>query len=173
MPILIYINQCIIWVRASAVYCFCKTCVDKILSRSKLVDKQWYCLAKCKLGIKIRYLIHDRDTKYSSRFQAFWTSEHVKSIRTPVRTPVANSYVECYIGKAKRECLNHFFCVSLDQLDYINREWLAYYNEQRPHQGTDIGNKILRPDFTPTDKGEIKREQRLGGVISYYYREAA
>lgn len=118
------------------------------------------------MGIKIRYLIHDRDTKYSSRFRAFWTSDQVKSIRTPVRTPVANSYVECYIGKVKRECLNHFFCVSLDQLDYINREWLAYYHEQRPHQGTDIRNKVLRPDFTPTDKGEIQREQRLGGVIS-------
>jgi hypothetical protein len=63
--------------------------------------------------------------------------------------------------------------VSLDQLDYINREWLAYYNEQRPHQETDIGNKVLRPGFTPTDKGKIKREQRLSGIISYYYREAA
>jgi len=37
----------------------------------------------------------------------------------------------------------------------------------------DIGNKVLHPDFKPTDKGEIKREQRLGGVISWYYREAA
>ncbi|MDF7823875.1 integrase core domain-containing protein [Pontiellaceae bacterium B12227] len=125
------------------------------------------------MGIKIRYLIHDRDTKYSRRFRAFWESEKARCIQTPVRTPVANSYAECYIGKVKRECLNHFFCVSLDQLDYINREWLAYYNEQRPHQGTDIGNKVLRPDFTPATEGEIKLEQRLGGIISYYYREAA
>ncbi|MBI9021197.1 MAG: transposase [Verrucomicrobia bacterium] len=125
------------------------------------------------LGIRIRYLIHDRDTKYSQRFRAFWKSENVRCIRTPVRSPMANGYCECFIGKIKRECLNHFVCVSLDQLDYINREWLTYYNEQRPHQGTDIGNKVLRPDFTPTTEGEIKREQRLGGVISWYYREAA
>jgi putative transposase len=52
------------------------------------------------LGIQVRHLIHDRDTKYSKRFRAFWKSEHVKSIRTPVRTPVANSYVECYIVSA-------------------------------------------------------------------------
>jgi putative transposase len=125
------------------------------------------------MGINIRYLIHDRDTKYSQRFRAFWKSEKAKCIRTPVRTPVANSYIECYIGKVKRECLNHFVCVSLDQLDYINREWLAYYHEQRPHQGVDIGNKVLRPDFKPAEQGEIKREKRLGGVISWYYREAA
>lgn len=125
------------------------------------------------MGIKIRYLIHDRDSKYSPRFRAFWKSEHVQSLRTPVRAPKANGYCECFIGKIKRECLNHFVCVSLDQLDYINREWLTYYNEQRPHQGTDVGNKVLRPDFTPSTEGEIKREQRLGGIISYYYREAA
>jgi len=125
------------------------------------------------MGIKVRYLIHDRDSKYSQRFRAFWNSEQVKCLRTPVRSPKANGYCECYIGKVKRECLNHFICVSLDQLDYINREWLTYYDEQRPHQGTDIGNKVLRPDFSPTAEGNIKREQRLGGVISWYYREAA
>jgi putative transposase len=125
------------------------------------------------LGIHAKHLIRDRDTKYSARFDQFWKSSGTKIIRTPVRTPVANSFVECYIGKAKRECLNHFFCISLDQLNYINRQWLAYYNNERPHQGVDIGNKVLRPGFKPTDKGEIKREQRLGGVISWYYRDAA
>ncbi|MBN2161784.1 MAG: transposase [Pontiellaceae bacterium] len=125
------------------------------------------------LGIQIEYLIHDRDTKYSKRFRAFWKSERVQCLRTPVRSPMANSYVECYIGKIKRECLNHFICVSMDQLDYISRQWLAYYHNERPHQGVDIGNKVLRPDFRPTDKGEIKREQKLGGIISWYYRDAA
>jgi hypothetical protein len=37
----------------------------------------------------------------------------------------------------------------------------------------EIGNKVLRPNFTPTETGEIKRGQRLGGIISWYYREAA
>jgi len=125
------------------------------------------------LGIKARFLIHDRDTKYSSRFRAFWKSEKVKCLKTPVRAPQANGYAESCIGVFKKKCLNHFVCVSLDQLNYINREWLAYYNNERPHQGKEIGNKVLRPNFRPTDKGEIKREQRLGGIISWYYREAA
>ena len=84
-----------------------------------------------------------------------------------------NGYAEASIGIIKKQCLNHFICFSLEHLDHINHEWLAYYNNERPHQGVDIGNKILRPGFTPSDKGEIKREQRLGGVISWYYRDAA
>jgi len=125
------------------------------------------------LGIQVRHLIHDRDTKYSKRFRAFWKSEKVKCVKTPIRAPQANAYAESCIGVFKKKCLNHFVCVSLDQFDYINRQWLAYYNNERPHQGTDIGNKVLRPDFKPSDRGKIKREQRLGGIISWYYRDAA
>ncbi|MEE9368736.1 MAG: hypothetical protein V3V05_07715 [Pontiella sp.] len=75
---------------------------------------------------------------------------------------MANSYGECYIGKAKKECLNH-----------INREWLSYYNNQRPHQGIDINNNVLDVDFRPTEQGEAKREQQLGGVIYWHYRAQA
>ena len=125
------------------------------------------------LGVKASGLIRDRDTKFTTRFDAIWKSEGAKIHKTPVRALQANGYCECYIGKVKRECLNHFYCVSLRQLDYINHQWLAYYHNERPHQGVDIGNKVLRPNFTPTDKGEIKQGQSLGGVISWYYREAA
>ncbi|MDA3835884.1 MAG: integrase core domain-containing protein [Spirochaetales bacterium] len=125
------------------------------------------------LGVRATHLIHDRDTKFSARFRDFWKSEDVKCLKTPVRAPQANAFCECCIGKVKRECLDYFICFSLNHLNYINYQWLLYYNEHRPHQGTDIGNKVLRMDFVPTDKGKIKREQRLGGVISWYYREAA
>lgn len=125
------------------------------------------------IGVKATGLIRDRDTKFTTRFDAFWKSEGVKCHKTPVRAPQANAFCECYIGKIKRECLNHFFCFSTKQLDYINSEWLAYYHYHRPHQGVDIGNRVLDVDFTPTTEGEIKREKRLGGIISYYYRAAA
>jgi len=125
------------------------------------------------IGVRATLLIRDRDRKFTPRVDAFWRSEGVEPKKTPVRAPMANSYCECYVGKAKRECLNHFIYFSLDHLDYINREWLSYYNKQRPHQGVDIGNNVLDVDFRPIDQGEVKREQRLGGVISWYYRDAA
>ncbi len=65
------------------------------------------------------------------------------------------------------------FCLSLDQFDYINQKWVTYYNNERPHQGKDIGNKILRPEFSPTSEGEIMRHEALGGVLAWYERIAA
>jgi len=50
---------------------------------------------------------------------------------------------------------------------------LSHYNFTRPHQGKEIGNKVLNIDFTPTTEGEIKRKKKLGGIISHYYRAAA
>jgi putative transposase len=125
------------------------------------------------IGVKATGLIRDRDTKFTTRFDAIWKGEGAKVHKTPVRAPMANSYSESYIGKLKQGCLNHFICFSLDHLDYINREWLKYYHNQRPHQGIDINNNVLDVNFRPTDQGDVKREQRLGGVISWYYRDAA
>jgi len=125
------------------------------------------------LGIQASHLIRDRDTKFSLRFDEFWKLSGTKIVKTPPRTPQANGYAKSCIGTIKKQCLNHFICFNLDHLDHINHEWLAYYHNERPHQGVDIGNKILCPDFTPTDKGEIKRGERLGGIISWYYRAQA
>ncbi|VGO14047.1 hypothetical protein PDESU_02604 [Pontiella desulfatans] len=113
------------------------------------------------IGVKATGLIRDRDTKFTTRFDVIWKSEGAKVHKTPVRSPMANSFAECYIGKIKSEYLNLFYCFSLDHLDYINREWLKYYHNQRPHQGIDINNNVLDVDFKPTDQGEVKREQRL------------
>jgi putative transposase len=125
------------------------------------------------IGVKATHLIRDRDTKYALSFDELWKAAGTKIVKTPPRTPQANGYAEACIGIIKKQCLNHFICFSLDHLDHINHEWLEYYNNHRPHQGKEIGNKVLNVDFRPTDEGEIKREQRLGGVISYYSREAA
>lgn len=52
-------------------------------------------------------------------------------------------------------------------------KWLTYYNNERPHQGKDIGNKILRPNFTPVNEGKIVRHESLSGVLAWYERAAA
>ena len=125
------------------------------------------------IGVNASHLIRDRDTKFAASFDGFWECSGTKIIRTPPRTPQANGYIESYISTIKAQCLDHFICLSIDHLDYINREWKAHYNFTRPHQGKEIGNTVLNVDFTPTTEGEIKREKKLGGIISHYYREAA
>jgi putative transposase len=125
------------------------------------------------IGVKPKLLIHDGDKKFGRMFKAFWKSEGVRCLKIPPRSPQANAFCECYIGTYKHQCLNSFFCLSLDQLDYINRQWVTYYNNERPHQGKDIGNNILRPAFTPNSEGKIVRHESLGGVLAWYERDAA
>jgi putative transposase len=125
------------------------------------------------IGVNASHLIRDRDTKFAASFDGFWKCSGTEIVKTPPRTPQANGYAESYISTIKAQCLDHFVCLSIEHLEYINREWLSHYNFTRPHQGKEIDNKVLDVDFTPTTEGEIKREKKLGGIISHYYREAA
>ncbi len=125
------------------------------------------------IGVTASHLIRDRDGKFAKSFDAFWDCSGTEIVKTPPRTPQANGYAESYISTIKAQCLDHFVCLSIDHLEHINREWLSHYNFTRPHQGKEIGNNVLDVDFTPTDQGEVKRETKLGGIISHYYRAAA
>jgi putative transposase len=123
-------------------------------------------------GLEARFLVHDGDAKFYAHFRASWRPE-VRCLRTPPRSPTANSYAESFIGTLKHECLNHFVCFSPQQLDRIVSLWLAHYHTQRPHQGKEIGNNVLDANFRPQAVGEARCKRQLGGVITHYYREAA
>ncbi len=124
-------------------------------------------------GFKVRFVVRDRDRKYPDAFDLFWKDDDVRCIRIPLKAPRANAFCESFIGTIKKECINHFYCFSRDQLDYIVGSWLSYYHRQRPHQGEDIGNSVLDETFVARREGAIVRRQQLGGIISYYEREAA
>ncbi|HPS03569.1 MAG TPA: integrase core domain-containing protein [Candidatus Sumerlaeota bacterium] len=130
-------------------------------------------------GVDARFLIHDRDTKFSAQFKDFWKDAGTRCLPIPPRAPRANAFVESYIGTFKAQCLNHFVCLSLDHLDYIQRTWLRYYHTERPHQGRDIGNRVLtcktspEPESVSAAEGKIVRKTDLGGVLAWYEREAA
>lgn len=104
------------------------------------------------IEVSASHLIRDRDGKFADSFDGFWECSVTEIVKTPPRTPQANGYSESYISTIKAQFLNHFFCGSLEQLDYNNREWRAYYNEQRPHQGIDIGYKVLCPELCPASQ---------------------
>lgn len=122
-------------------------------------------------GITAKILIHDPDTKFTRQFDAFWNRARVPCIRIPPKAPQANAFCESFIATYKHQCLNHFVCFGLGQLAHINRAWLVYYHTQGPHQGT--GNNVISADFPRKSAGPIKREERLGGIVAWYEREAA
>jgi putative transposase len=124
-------------------------------------------------GIEPKYVLCDRDAKFPQAMAQFWKAEGVKCLRSPIRAPKANAFVESFIGTLKRECLNQFICFSRDQLDYVNRTWIEHYNTERPHRGIGMKSEVLDPDFKPTTEGRIRCKQKLGGIVTSYYREAA
>ncbi len=128
-------------------------------------------------GIDIRFLIHDRDSKFSEAFDEFFRRPYGGIVLTPYQAPIANCFIESWIGSLKRECLNAFFCFILRQLDHIVQTYASYHNQYRPHQGLD--NRPLGVPEYPSrqareiDAGEIRCKEWFGGLLKHYYRNAA
>ena len=123
--------------------------------------------------ISVKYLIQDRDRKFSGeKFIRFWKGT-ARRIKTPVRSPMANSFMESWVGSIKRECLNYIVGLSREQINYCVYLWVSHYNTRRPHRGKGIDNNVLDVDFTPQRKGEIQCEQKLGGLITEWSRKEA
>jgi len=128
-------------------------------------------------GVDVRFLIHDRDTKFSAAFDRHFKRSDGGAVRTPFMTPIANCFAESWISGCKREVLNQFFCFSLRQLDYIVQSYAVYFNQYRPHQG--LGNVppdtrgAPPPPKVTGEPGPITRHTWLGGLLSHYTREAA
>ncbi len=128
-------------------------------------------------GIDLRFLIHDRDTKFTDAFNEPFKREDGGVVKTPVKAPIANCYAESWIGSLKRECLNHLWCWGIGHLDYIVAEYVRYHNTVRPHQGlgnVPIPDRGKEPPENETEPlGKVGCEEWLGGLLKHYYRKAA
>jgi putative transposase len=82
----------------------------------------------------IRFLIHDRDSKFSRAFDEVFRSEAVEIIRTPFRAPKANAFAERWVGTVRRELLDWLLIVSRRQLEHVLRIYVDHYNTHRPHR---------------------------------------
>ena len=92
-------------------------------------------------------------------------------VRTPYRSPRANAIAERWVGTARRECLDQLLILSERHLRQVLTAFVAYYNEQPPHQGLQQQCPVpLAPD---SEGGHIARHDVLTGIIHNYYREAA
>jgi putative transposase len=119
-----------------------------------------------------RYLILDRDTKYSAAFRSFLVRDGIKLIRLPPRSPNLNAFAERFVRSIKEECLGRMIFFGQASLRHAVGHFMAHYHAERNHQG--LGNLLLRPISAPALLNRpIKQRQRLGGMLNYYYREAA
>jgi putative transposase len=117
---------------------------------------------------KSKLLIRDGDKKYPREFDEIFKKLNVHVKKIPYKSPNLNPYAEGFVGTIKRECLDYFFVFGERHLRYLVKEYLKYYNTVRPHGSLDnmpLGYK------SGTDKGRIKCDSKLGGIVKHYYRE--
>ncbi|HEY8724957.1 MAG TPA: integrase core domain-containing protein [Gaiellaceae bacterium] len=123
----------------------------------------------------IRFLIHDRDSKFTAGFDEVFRSDGIRTIRTPVRAPRANAFIERWIGTVRRECLDRLLILSRRHLERVLPAYIRHYNEHRPHRSLDQRSPIEEPppgSATGVALDHVRRRDLLGGLIHEYQAAA-
>ncbi|MDQ2911188.1 MAG: transposase [Actinomycetota bacterium] len=122
---------------------------------------------------QIRFLIRDRDSKYTGLFDEVFRSEQIRILRTPIRAPKANAVAERFVRASRAECLDWLLILNRRHLERVLRTYVQHYNRERPHRA--LGLRPPDPGAVPTrsSPGEIGRHDKLGGLLHEYYRAAA
>jgi putative transposase len=119
-----------------------------------------------------RYLIHDRDPLFTTKFLDMLADVGVKSVKLPPRSPNLNAYAERFVRTIKESCLERMILFGEESLRTAIHNFVAHYHTERNHQG--LANRLISPQSGHLGKvGVVQRRQRLGGVLNYYYRDAA
>jgi putative transposase len=119
-----------------------------------------------------RFLIMDRDTKFTDGFFEILKCQGVEAVKLPPRSPDLNPHIERFIRSIKDESLSRLILFGENMLSNAVRQFLTHYHTERNHQSLD--NKIIQPgDEVGQHEGDVQSRERLGGMLRYYYREAA
>jgi len=120
----------------------------------------------------IRFLIRDRDAKFTANFDEVFHAEGIRIIRTPVRAPQANAFAERFVGTVRRECLDRMLIFHRRQLEVVLATFIDHYNSHRPHRSLDQTPPLsVTPESPSTsclDAKQLRRTDRLGGLIHEY-----
>ena len=119
----------------------------------------------------MEYLILDRDPLYTGAFRDLLRDSGVKPLLLPARSPNVNAFAERFVESAKSECLDRMVLLGEGHLRAAVREFVHHYHEERPHQG--LGNELIAPRPIVIGTAQMKCRERLGGLLKFYYREAA
>ncbi|MGD0255914.1 MAG: integrase core domain-containing protein [Acidimicrobiales bacterium] len=120
----------------------------------------------------VRFLVRDRDTKFTSSFDEVFHSEGIRIIRTPVRAPRVNAFAERFVGTVRRECLDRMLIFHRRQLEVVLATFIDHYNTHRPHRSLDqtppLSMTPAAPPNSRPDTKQLRRTDRLGGLIHEY-----
>jgi putative transposase len=121
----------------------------------------------------LRFLLRDRDSKFTAAFDAVFTAVGIKVIRTPPQAPRANAIAERWVGTVRRECTDRMLIVGERHLRMVLDEYLRQYNDHRPHR--TLGQQppsASRPHARQFNAARVERRPILGGLINDYSQAA-
>jgi len=119
-----------------------------------------------------RYLIHDRDAKCTQAFDALLKASGVEPILLPPRSPNLNAHCERFVRSIKEEALSQVVMLGERALYYTIHQYVSHYHTERNHQG--LANHLIAPEpELARHSGQVRRRDRLGGLLHYYYRDVA
>jgi hypothetical protein len=122
-------------------------------------------------GTSPRFLIRDRDAKFTRSFDAVFQAQGTSIIITPIRAPNANAFAERWVGTARSECLDWTLILGRRHLKRVLNEYVEHYNAHRPHRAIGLRAPAYRKDGAPSaarGRSPIRRSPILGGLINEY-----
>jgi putative transposase len=118
----------------------------------------------------VRFLIRDRDAKYTAPFDEVFGSEGIEIVHTPIRAPRANAVAERWVRTVRAECLDWILVLGRRHLEGVLRAYVDHYNRARPHRGLGLCTPEPRATGSDADISErrVVRRSVLGGLINEY-----
>jgi transposase InsO family protein len=122
-------------------------------------------------GIRVRFVLHDRDASFSAAFDAVFQSAGIRVIRSAVQAPRMNSIMERWIGSCRRELLDRTLIWNQRHLVTVLREYEDFYNTHRPHRALNQAAPLrpLPSSVTDLDHFRVQRRDRAGGILHEYH----
>jgi putative transposase len=123
-----------------------------------------------------RFLIRDRDAKFTRAFDDVFGSDGAEVLLTPVQAPNANAYAERWIRTVRAECLDWLLIVGRGHLEQVLRIYVAHYNRHRPHRALGLEPPVPPANLSVVRDGQPRRVHRrdlLSGLLHEYHRRAA
>lgn len=122
---------------------------------------------------QFKFLIRDRDAKFTDTFDAVFASEGIRILRTPVRAPRANAVAERWVGTVRREVLDRMLIVGRRHLETVLSDYVIHYNQHRPYRSLGQAPPLgaVAPPL-PAASAPVMRLDRLGGLVHEYAQVA-
>jgi putative transposase len=119
---------------------------------------------------RMRFLIHDRDSKFAASFDEVFSSEGITVIHTPISAPQANAYAERFVRTIRAECLDWLIIIGRRHLERVLRVYVAHYNRERPHRALALHTPDAATAVPRSETGRIERRDLLCGLIHEYHQ---